>query len=80
MTTKIDLSQLTPGEAKAIFDRYDALVQTIVAAHNTLIVKLIKCPGSTDEHVEILNDWSAFNNCLFNAHALELEKVTSVVN
>lgn len=71
---RIDVDQLTPGELKLLLSTYEGLVEILRAANNTLILKLSAAPGFSAEHTEILNDWSAFHNCLFEHHAHEVEK------
>lgn len=77
---KVDLSKLTDEQREALFQTYLALVETMLAANNTLIVKLSECEDTTNQHVEILNDWSGFINSLQEAHSLEVEKAISSLN
>jgi len=70
----VDVDQLTPGEIATLFQRYDDVISAMLASNNTLMVKLTAVPGTTDAHVTVLNDWSAFNNFLQNALAIEVEK------
>ena len=74
---KVDVDQLTRGEIATLFQRYDDVISAMLASNNTLIVKLAAVPGTTDAHVTVLTDWSAFNNFLQNALAIEVEKAGS---
>jgi len=73
----IDVDQLTPGEIAMLFERYDSVVSAMIASNNTLLVKLAAVPGTTDAHVTVLNDWTAFNTFLMNALAIQVEKAGS---
>lgn len=75
--TKIEVDQLTPGEIATLFQRYNDVIGAMVASNNTLLVKLAAVPGTTDDHVTILNDWTAFNTFLTHALAIEVEKAGS---
>ena len=73
----IDVDQLTPGEIAILFQRYDSVVSAMMASNNTLLVKLAAVPGTTDAHVTVLNDWTAFNTFVTTALAIEVEKAGS---
>lgn len=77
---KIEEENLSPREMFITIQRYEALVETITAANNTLVAKLAECPGTSNDHVMILNDWCGFINALHLAHEMELERSLSAVN
>ena len=63
---EIDMTQLTHGELMGILKTYDEAMDIITTSNNTLLAKLHACPGTTNDHVEILNNWS-----LFHAHVMD---------
>jgi len=75
MTGHIDLSRVPSDRAQTILERYEATMEMIVASNNTLLGRLAKCPGMTDEQIQILNEWSLFNNALYDALSGELDRL-----
>lgn len=57
----------------AILRLYEELVATLLA-------RLVAAEDTTDAHVDVLNEWSAANNRRHAAAALELERLTAVMN
>lgn len=80
MATKIDVSAVTEKELQLILDAYETLFGAVVACNNTLIEKLSRTTGYTDEQAKIVNNWSLFSNRLHDHHALALEHITATVN
>lgn len=73
----IDVDQLTPGEIATLFQRYNDVVGAMLASNNTLLVKLAELEATNLDQMKVLNDWSAFNNFLQHALAIEVEKAGS---
>jgi hypothetical protein len=76
--SRIDVTQLTPGEIVTILERYEMLVQVMTASNNTLLTKLANCPDCGDAARAILNDWSTFTNNLFAIHTADVEMAGNV--
>lgn len=76
----IRLEDLPPARIAAALRQYEELVAVMAATNNTLLARLLALEDITNAHVDVLNEWSAVNNQLHAAHALELERLTATLN
>lgn len=76
----IRLEELPLDRIAAILRLYEELVAVTAATNNTLLAALLAAEDTTDAQVDVLNEWSAVNNRLHAAAALELERLTAVMN
>lgn len=75
----VAVTPLPADRCAAILRLYEELVAVMAAANNTLLARLATAEGTTDAHVDVLNEWSAVNNQLHEAHAKELARLTAPV-
>lgn len=73
------LEDLPLDRIAAVLRLYEELVAVMAATNDTLLARLLGVEDTTDAHVEVLNQWSAVNNQLHAAHALELERLAADV-
>ena len=76
----IRIEELPLDRIAAVLRLYEELVAITAATNNTLLARLLAVEETTDAHVGVLNEWSAVNNQIQAAHALELERLTATLN
>lgn len=76
----LQLEELPLDRIATVLRLYEELVAVMTATNNTLLARLLAAEDTTDAHVGLLNQWSAVNNQLHAAHALELERLAATLN
>jgi hypothetical protein len=76
----VETGSLDAATLVALLQTFEVLAEACVASNNTLLAKLAAEPGVSPEVTTILNEWSALNNGIHTAHALEIERLTSTIN
>lgn len=77
---EIDANTLSKDQLARLAEHYETALQAVAASNNTLLAKVAARPDLTPELGALMNEWSLVMSSLFQASALEIERITATLN